>query len=509
MAEVLHHDKLKDRSAIAAIDRHNRRLSSGKQEGNQFAKPFSRANVDPTLTRYNRQLVPFPHTNLLEAMDAAIAERVTGIVRRTSVRVISYIVSADEDFFTPAEGAELDASGRWDKKKLESWTERSMEFLKTTYGAENLLSATLHLDEKTPHIHVAIIPITPDGRLSAFDWLGSPKKCRDIQTAYDQAVGHLGLKRGLKGSVAQHQTTRRFYAELEKKLENIPEPPPPLPPEKGFPGSEKRKKYNEISEQREQFAQQMLKLVDETGSTVFTKAAEYDALKVQLEESQKKAAFYKEKYEAVKNELDTKTLRALDIATVAKLCGYTYYKEDGHFFGNLQKIKIEENRFEFTDYNNQRKNGKNAIDFMKIHLEITENRHVTPAEAIVRLAGVAGDARQVEDTIRQIALDEAEAQLAPLRPQFAGAVEAERQRQEERKRKEKREAAEAAARLAELEAAEARARQQMEQQPGQQQPEPEPEPKPTPPPPQLETPPPPAPEPEPEPEEPEPGMSMM
>lgn len=501
MAEVLHHDKLKNRSDIAAIDRHNRRLPSGKQEGKQFAKPFSRANVNPDLTQYNEQLVPFPHTNLLEAMDTAIAERVTGIVRRTSVKIISYIVSADEDFFTPAEGAELDASGRWDKKKLHDWKTASMEFLREKYGAENVLSATLHLDEKTPHIHVAIVPITPDGRLSAFDWLGSPKKCRDIQTEYDRAVGHLGLQRGLKGSVATHKTVRRFYAELEKKLENIPEPPPKLPEEKGFPGSEKRKKYNEISEQREQFAQQVLKLVDETGGAVFTKAAEYDAMKTKLEEAQKQAAYYKEKYEAIKSELDTKTLRTLDIATVAKLCGYTYYKGDGHFFGNLQKIKIDEG-FEFTDYNGQKTRGKNAIDFMKIHLEITENRHVSPAEAIIRLAGVADDPRRIEDTVRQIALDEAEEQLAPLRPQFAAAVEAERQRQEERKRKEKREAEAARQRLAELEAAEAR--QQMEQQPGQQQPEPEPEP--TPPPPQLETPPPPAPEPEPEPE---PGMSMM
>lgn len=503
MAEVLHHDKLKERSQIAAIDRHNRRLSSGKQEGNQFAKPFSRANVDPTLTQFNRQLVPFPHASLLEAMDAAIAERVTGIVRRTSVKIISYIVSAEREFFMPGENSELDASGRWDKKRLEEWTTASMEFLKTTYGAENVLSATLHLDEKTPHIHVAIIPITPDGRLSAFDWLGSPKKCRDLQTAYDQAVGHLGLNRGLKGSVATHKTVRRFYAELEKKLENIPEPPPPLPPEKGFPGSEKRKKYNEIAEKREQFAQQMLKLVDETGGAVLTKAVEYDAMKAQLEESQKKTAYYKEKYEAVKNELDTKTLRALDLHTVAKMCGYCYDKENDIFFGNLQKIKIDEG-FEFTDYNNKKKNGKNAIDFMKIHLEITENRHVTPAEAIVRLAGVADDPRRVEDTVRQITLDEAEAQLAPLRPQFGIAVDEEKKRQDERKKRERKEAEEAAARLAELEAAEAR--QQMEQQPGQQ---PEPEPEPTPPP-QLETPPPPAPEPEPEPEpeEPEPGMSM-
>ena len=110
MAEVLHHDKLKNRSYIAAIDRHNRRLSSGKQEGKQFAKPFSRANVDPTLTQFNRQLVPFPYGSLLEAADAAIAERVTGIVRRTSVKIISYIVSAEREFFMPGENSELDAS---------------------------------------------------------------------------------------------------------------------------------------------------------------------------------------------------------------------------------------------------------------------------------------------------------------------------------------------------------------------------------------------------------------
>ena len=53
-----------------------------------------------------------------------------------------------------------------------------------------------HLDESSPHIHVGIVPITPDGRLSA-KTLFSPKTLEQLQTDFHRNVSsHYGLERG-------------------------------------------------------------------------------------------------------------------------------------------------------------------------------------------------------------------------------------------------------------------------------------------------------------------------
>ena len=42
-------------------------------------------------------------------------------------------------------------------------------------GEENIISAVVHMDEKTPHLHLCFVPLTKDGRLSAKEILGNKK----------------------------------------------------------------------------------------------------------------------------------------------------------------------------------------------------------------------------------------------------------------------------------------------------------------------------------------------
>ncbi|WP_235062509.1 plasmid recombination protein, partial [Staphylococcus epidermidis] len=53
--------------------------------------------------------------------------------------------------------------------------EHAKEFLEQEYGKDNLLYATVHTDEKTPHMHYGVVPITDDGRLSAKQVVGNKK----------------------------------------------------------------------------------------------------------------------------------------------------------------------------------------------------------------------------------------------------------------------------------------------------------------------------------------------
>src|SRR5699024_6739173 len=72
--------------------------------------------------------------------------------------------------------------------------EDTLEFVKDEYGAENIMYATVHLDEKTPHMHFGFVPLTKDGRLSAKEVLGNKKKMSLLQDKFNDYVNEKGYK---------------------------------------------------------------------------------------------------------------------------------------------------------------------------------------------------------------------------------------------------------------------------------------------------------------------------
>ena len=72
----------------------------------------------------------------------------------------------------------------------------SLHFLQNRYGKENIMYCQCHLDESVPHIHVGIVPVTFDGRLSAKS-LFTSKTLKKLQPAFHNAVSsRYGLERG-------------------------------------------------------------------------------------------------------------------------------------------------------------------------------------------------------------------------------------------------------------------------------------------------------------------------
>ncbi|MDO8370959.1 MAG: MobV family relaxase [Polaromonas sp.] len=89
-----------------------------------------------------------------------------------------------------------------DPQKLEAWKKTVLQYAKEQFG-DNCIDLTLHLDEKTPHFHAIVVPIMPDGRLSAKDYF-KPETCRKFQDTYGVACKPLGIKRGEEFSPAIH-----------------------------------------------------------------------------------------------------------------------------------------------------------------------------------------------------------------------------------------------------------------------------------------------------------------
>lgn len=59
---------------------------------------------------------------------------------------------------------------------IEAHNERKKEKYASNPDIETILSAVVHMDEKTPHMHLSFVPITQDGRLCAKEILGNKKK---------------------------------------------------------------------------------------------------------------------------------------------------------------------------------------------------------------------------------------------------------------------------------------------------------------------------------------------
>jgi hypothetical protein len=81
------------------------------------------------------------------------------------VRVVEALVTASPEFFKGKKRAEI-----------KEYFIYALDFIKEHQAEKTIISAVVHMDEKTPHMHLCFVPLTEDGRLSAKDIVGNRKK---------------------------------------------------------------------------------------------------------------------------------------------------------------------------------------------------------------------------------------------------------------------------------------------------------------------------------------------
>ena len=131
--------------------------------------------------------------------------------------------------------------------QLPEWCADNLAWLRETFGAENVVSAVVHRDESTPHIHAAVVPIVTGerrkARTTASESPGKrhyrpksaarPRLCADdvmsrvrlkqYQDSYAAAMSKYGLERGIDGSEARHITTQEFYRQAISQQQDLQE----------------------------------------------------------------------------------------------------------------------------------------------------------------------------------------------------------------------------------------------------------------------------------------------
>ena len=115
-------------------------------------RTISPKNADPARTHLNRELLEFPEN--VQNRTQAIQHRLenAGLTRKigkNQVRAIRIMLSGTHETMK-----QIESEG-----KLDLWCNDNLEWLKNTFGTKNIVSAVLHLDETTPHIHATITPI--------------------------------------------------------------------------------------------------------------------------------------------------------------------------------------------------------------------------------------------------------------------------------------------------------------------------------------------------------------
>jgi hypothetical protein len=145
-------------------------------------------------------------------------------LRRNGVIAYEAILTASAEFFDA--GAEEER-----RQRLEAWTAEQVRWAKDRYGAHRVVSMVLHVDEKTPHVHLVVLPldVKSDGRRSddGLRWslvgrlVSGPGKFDEAQDAYSAAMARFGLVRGVRGSGRKHEPVPVYLARMAAKEADV------------------------------------------------------------------------------------------------------------------------------------------------------------------------------------------------------------------------------------------------------------------------------------------------
>ena len=195
----------KQKGGAAALEAHHERTKK---------KYRSNPDVDVSRSKYNFHIVK-PAKSYLQETNSRI-EAAGCKTRKDSVRFVDTLITASPEFF---KGKKRD--------DIKAFFQTAVDFLSRKIGKDNIFAATVHLDEKTPHMHLCFTPITEDGRLTAKEIIGNRVQLTKWQ---DDFFAHMvkkfpDLERGESASKTgrRHIPTQVFKqaANLSKQAKDI------------------------------------------------------------------------------------------------------------------------------------------------------------------------------------------------------------------------------------------------------------------------------------------------
>ncbi|EIF2088280.1 plasmid recombination protein [Clostridium perfringens] len=199
---VFHLSKYKT-SNIVGLQRHNQREN----------KNYSNQDIDTTLSNLNFDLVNSEKISFTKKVKDIIDTKKTTqrAIRKDAVTYCECIISSDNDFFR-----------KLDIKEQQRFFEVSLKFLENRIGKDNIISANVHLDETTPHMHLGFVPMNLDGSLSAKKMVNR-NFLREIQEnlPYTLQKNGFDIQRGEKDNNVKHLDQKIYKSNLNKEIKRL------------------------------------------------------------------------------------------------------------------------------------------------------------------------------------------------------------------------------------------------------------------------------------------------
>lgn len=169
------------------------------------------SDIDKERSHENYDLVHDEKIDYNQHVKEIVESQKTGSrkTRKDAVLVNELLVTSDKDFFD-----------RLDPAEQKRFFEESFKLFSERYGKQNIAYATVHMDEKTPHMHVGVVPMR-DGKLQGKN-VFNRQELLWLQDKFPEHMQKLGfdLERGEKGSTREHLETREFKKQtLEKEID--------------------------------------------------------------------------------------------------------------------------------------------------------------------------------------------------------------------------------------------------------------------------------------------------
>ena len=157
----------------------------------------SNPDIDIGRSKYNFHIVK-PEGRYYHFIQSRI-EQAGCRTRKDSTRFVDTLITASPEFFKGKSRSEIKA-----------YFEYALEFLRSKQDSKTFISAVVHMDEKTPHLHLCFVPLTADGRLSAKEIVGNRKNLVKWQDEFWQHM------------VKQYPELERGESASQTGLEHIP-----------------------------------------------------------------------------------------------------------------------------------------------------------------------------------------------------------------------------------------------------------------------------------------------
>ncbi len=175
---------------VAHMQKYSNNLGGLKSHNERDTKNHSNENIDISKRSENVELVSsrdseksyeFEFKKLMEQKyDHRTKNGELRKIRENQVKFNSFVFSASPEFFE-----------KKSKKQQIKYFEDCKKYLETKINSENIISAKIHFDETTPHMHLVVVPLTNDGRLSSKE-IFNKQFLRDLQEDCPQFLKNNG-----------------------------------------------------------------------------------------------------------------------------------------------------------------------------------------------------------------------------------------------------------------------------------------------------------------------------